>query len=245
MYLRGEVWWLRAKVAGHDCRESLHTSDVREARRFRDKRLKEIEGEAWRGEHRVSWKEAVVAWVEHTKGQVSDSTLKRYAVSIQQTLPHLEPLSVDKIDAKTIAALVQARRHGGATPATVKRDLTAISSVLRFAQASGQREGNPALDGGPAPTRAPRSDLPSKRERYCRGLRRRVARVCGLHCRRATHRRSAGRACRRQVAGLQRHGRDAGNHRQRIEAQSHRPRAVRPCAYQRTGAPGRAYLLPC
>jgi integrase/recombinase XerD len=147
MYLRGEVWWLRAKVAGHDCRESLHTSDVREARRFRDKRLKEIEGEAWRGEHRVSWKEAVVAWVEHTKGQVSDSTLKRYAVSIQQTLPHLEPLSVDKIDAKTIAALVQARRHGGATPATVKRDLTAISSVLRFAQASGQREGNPALDG--------------------------------------------------------------------------------------------------
>ncbi len=60
MYLRGEVWWLRSKVAGHDCRESLHTSDVREARRFRDKRLKEIEGEAWRGKARVEWRAAVV-----------------------------------------------------------------------------------------------------------------------------------------------------------------------------------------
>lgn len=146
MYLRGEVWWLRAKVAGQDCRESLHTSDVREARRFRDKRLKEIEGEAWRGEARVEWRAAVVQWIEHTKGQVSDSTLKRYAVSVAQVTPYLEALSVDKIDAKVIAGLVQARRKAGATPATCKRDLTAISSVLRCAQTLGQREGNPALD---------------------------------------------------------------------------------------------------
>jgi len=55
-------------------------------------------------------------------------------------------LSVDKIDAKVIAGLVQARRKAGATPATCKRDLTAISSVLRYAQSLGQREGNPALD---------------------------------------------------------------------------------------------------
>jgi integrase/recombinase XerD len=147
MYFRNGGWVLRAMVGGRLYRESLHVDDVREARRLRDKRLKDIKAEVHHGEQRVSWKDAVVQWLEHTEGQVSPSTLNRYVVSLAQVGPFLEPLDVDRVDAKVIAALVAARRKDGVKPATVKRDLTAISSVLRFAQASGQREGNPALDG--------------------------------------------------------------------------------------------------
>ena len=146
MYLRNGGWVLRAMVGGRLYRESLHVDDVREARRLRDKRLKDIQAEVHHGERRVSWKDAVVQWLEHTEGQVSPSTLNRYVVSLAQVGPFLESLDVDRVDAKVIAALVAARRKAGVKPATVKRDLTAISSVLRFAEASGQREGNPALD---------------------------------------------------------------------------------------------------
>jgi integrase/recombinase XerD len=146
MYLRRGKWVMRAMIDGVLYREALHVADVREAHRLRDKRIKEIERDAYRGEARIEWKAAAVQWAQHISGQVARSTLKRYAVSIQQVLPYLDHLSVDKIDARAIAALVQARRKTGATPATCKRDLTAISSVLSYAQSLGQREGNPALD---------------------------------------------------------------------------------------------------
>ena len=146
MYLRRGAWVLRAMIDGVLYREALHVSDVREARRLRDKRIKQIKLDVYHGEERVEWKAAVVQWMQNMRGQVAPATLKRYAVSIQQVLPYLDHLSVDKIDAKAIANLVQARRKAGATPATCKRDLTAISSILRYAQSLGQREGNPALD---------------------------------------------------------------------------------------------------
>ena len=40
LYRREDVWWLRAKVNGHRYRESSGTTDIREARKFREKRLK-------------------------------------------------------------------------------------------------------------------------------------------------------------------------------------------------------------
>jgi integrase/recombinase XerD len=146
MYLRGDTWWLRTKAGGQDYRESLHVGDVREARRLRDKRLKEIKADVFNGERRVSWPAAVVQWFDHIQDQVSPSTLQRYLLSLKQCQSHLIDVDVAKIDAKVVSGLVAARRKAGTKPATVKRDLTAISSVLAFAQASGHREGNPALD---------------------------------------------------------------------------------------------------
>jgi integrase/recombinase XerD len=147
MYLRRGKWVLRVMIGGMLYRESLYVADVREARRLRDKRIKEIEAEVRHGEARVPWMAAVAQWIDHAEGQISRSTLKRYCTSILQieSAPWFH-LTVDKIDAKAVAAFVQARRKAGATPATIKRDLTALSSVLSYAQSLGQREGNPALD---------------------------------------------------------------------------------------------------
>lgn len=145
LYTRGGVYWLRATIRGVERRESLRTRDVATARRLRDKRLEEIAAARWRGERIRSWREAVTAWAEHEAGQIAASTAKRYAISLAMIEPFLVSHSIDKIDGAVIVTLMSARRRAGVTPATVRRDLTAISRVLDYAEAMGWREGNPTL----------------------------------------------------------------------------------------------------
>jgi integrase/recombinase XerD len=145
LYQRGGIWWLRATIQQREYRESLRTRDVKSARRLRDKRIEELSAAVWHGERRRTWQEAVTAWLEHVGGQIAPSTLKRYAVSIDQCETCLAPFDIDKIDGKVIADLIGARRKLGATPATVRRDLTAVSRVLEFSEAMEWREGNPTL----------------------------------------------------------------------------------------------------
>jgi len=145
LYQRGGVYWLKAEVAGKQYRESLRTGDLKIARKSRDARLEQIRAEVWRGERRRTWGEAVAAWADHISGQLGESTLSRYATSFAQVEPYLSKLHIDEIDGRAIAGLIQARRALGATPATVRRDLTAVSRVLEYAEAMEWREGNPTL----------------------------------------------------------------------------------------------------
>ena len=62
-----------------------------------------------------------------------------------QSSPYLSKLHIDEIDGKALAGLMECRRATGASPATVRRDLTAISRVLEYAEAMEWREGNPTL----------------------------------------------------------------------------------------------------
>jgi integrase/recombinase XerD len=146
MYQREDAWYLRARIGGQEYRESLHTADVRQARRLRDARIKAIKAESFHGDERIAWKAAVTQWIKHATGQIAPATLTRYASSLNTIESHVDHLTVEKIDGKAVQALVQARRSAGAKPATVRRDLTALSAVLGFAASQGQREGNPALD---------------------------------------------------------------------------------------------------
>jgi integrase/recombinase XerD len=143
MYQRGETWFLRAEIAGRKYRESLHTSNVRDARRLRDARLRVIEAQARHGA--VDWQKAVVSWAEHVDGQLSASTRKRYLLSLATCEHHLVGQMVGAIDGAIIRGLIAARRRV-VTIASVRRDLTAVSRVLSYAQSVGWREGNPALD---------------------------------------------------------------------------------------------------
>lgn len=145
MYKRSDVWWLRATIRGVEYRESLRTSDLKTARQVRNARIKQIKASAWRGERKLTWLQAVTEWANQAKDQISPNTAKRYAVSLQQVLPTLGKLKIHEIDGQAIANLIAARRHQGATAATIRRDLTAISRVLEYAEAMGWREGNPTL----------------------------------------------------------------------------------------------------
>ncbi len=146
MFERGGVWWLKAKAHGREYRESLHTSDVREARRFRDAKLKALKAAAYHGEHVITWAKAVSAWHAHIEEQMAPSSLKRYLMSLAMCEPDLRSLRVNEVDGRVLRGLVRRRQAEGATPSTIRRDLTAISRVLTFAEANEWREGNPSLD---------------------------------------------------------------------------------------------------
>lgn len=146
LYRRGEVWWLRTTVAGREFRESLRCSDLKTARQRRDKRLAEIEGAIRFGEVKHTWEDAVTQWASHAIGMIGRQTAKRYGVSLKQCAPFLAGLDIATIDGKTIQHLVNQRRNvDKAKPATIRRDLTAISRVLEYAEALEWREGNPTL----------------------------------------------------------------------------------------------------
>jgi integrase/recombinase XerD len=143
MYAVNGTWYLRAEIAGRKYRESLHTTNVRDARKLRDARLKTIQAQARHGA--IAWTKAVVEWSEHMKGQIADATMTRYLQSLALCGPHLKDRIVGDIDGALIRTMVADRRRVVGI-ATVRRDLTAVSRVLAHAQSAGWREGNPALD---------------------------------------------------------------------------------------------------
>jgi len=145
LYQRNGAWHLRAIVNGAEVRESLHTRDVKIAREHRDRRLEELNRAHHHGQHRITWHDACVAWSEHIAGQIAPSTAKRYAVSLEQCDSVLGGYDVSAIDGAALNALIAARQKAGAKSATIRRDLTAISRVLEFAEAQDWREGNPTL----------------------------------------------------------------------------------------------------
>ena len=151
-YWRGDVLWARIKVGGTEHRETLRTSDPREAAR----RVREIRERLRR--EAVLGKPAQVAapppghpgaeagarWTrEVLPGAVRPRVAQRYRVSLGQLEAVFGDLTVEAITTRTIASYVSSRA-GQATNATVRRDLTALSRLLAACVAWGWREDNPA-----------------------------------------------------------------------------------------------------
>lgn len=107
------------------------------------KMLDDIEHLKFHGEERRTWKAAAVAWGKEAPRGLRASTMTRYLFSLDRARPYLETLYLDEINRKTIARIA---RRKGVTNATRRRDLTAVSSVLRYCVAQGWRDDNPARD---------------------------------------------------------------------------------------------------
>ena len=151
-YWRGQILWGRLVVKGREIRWSLDTSDVTIARsRYTIRRDKEIAA-AKHGDERKEWGDVVLAWTDHIIGNVGPNTLKRYLVSLRMVTADLDGCYLDEIDARVIADLVKRRKKGtdlekgGASNATIRRDLGAVSSVLGFAKDEGWIKENVAFD---------------------------------------------------------------------------------------------------
>jgi integrase len=134
LLLRNGVWYARIRVNGRDVWRSLRTADEREARR----RLKEVRRQAGRERAGLSpppvpeaggrvWEDAVVRWSQtHLPGK-RESTAKRYLCSLAQVEAHLRGRLLAAITQACLNDWVAARLEDGVTPATVRRDLTAVS----------------------------------------------------------------------------------------------------------------------
>lgn len=132
----GEILYGRKRINGKLKRWSLRTGDVEIGRERVTEDIARLMAQTYYGDERVRWEDTVAAWAEtHITHQVSALTAKRYAVSLRQLEPFLLGKHMDGIDKDLVKAFVDARRAKGVSTATIRRDLTAGSSVLEFIEA--------------------------------------------------------------------------------------------------------------
>jgi integrase/recombinase XerD len=122
------------------------------------------------GEHRRTLAEALEAWGAFIVDQINRKTFTRYTSSIATLTPYLDGMYLDEFDkralpddpeapsgTKLIGAIVKSRRETFYVPqgkkkpirpttATVKRDLTALSSVFDFCISEHWMTSNPVRD---------------------------------------------------------------------------------------------------
>lgn len=145
-YWREGVLWGRIKKAGGDIRWSLHTSNADIARQARDARLKEINDEIHHGiEPKRTIDAVILEWAKFNKGSGSPKTATRYGASLRMLEPTIGGKTLGEITVKLLNIYVDARMAAGVTNATIKRDLVALSQVLKFAIRRGYTESNAAF----------------------------------------------------------------------------------------------------
>lgn len=146
LYLRAGIYWARFKVNGVEYRVSLRTRSKQQAERFLTRKIDEVKARVYHGEKGpTSWPSAVVSWNTHCLADLGESTVDRYKTSLKQVRPFLDAKQMHEIDIACIRDLIKGRRKVGASTATIKRDLTAVSSVIEHAMEEGWMQSNPTL----------------------------------------------------------------------------------------------------
>lgn len=144
IYIRGDTYHARFQVAGRTYRKSLHVR-VEPAKRAEAKAVRALEKLKSQIEDEVrhgitppkTWQDAVIAWNEVALSLISENSYRRYIVSFNQCRSWLEDRQIKDIDGVCLRELIKGRRALGVSNATIRRDLTAISSVLAVAQDEG------------------------------------------------------------------------------------------------------------
>jgi integrase/recombinase XerD len=156
-FWRGGTLYGRVQTGGQDIKWSLRTDDPKVAASRRKAERARVVASQRYGDQRRTFEEAMEAWGKFVSGQISTTTLRRYASSLAVLQPHLDGIYLDEIDKKLIDSIVDARRNVPYVPkgkkmpikvsvATVKRDLTALSSVFDFCVDQEWMSGNPAME---------------------------------------------------------------------------------------------------
>ena len=142
VYWRDGVLYGRKRINRRLQRFSLDTSDPASAKTRFEQRVKLLLAEK-HGEARYSVEDAVVAWSAQVQRLVSSKTSTRYLSSLAQLKCFLIGIALDQVDSKLLSAIVEGRRKTGVKDATIKRDLNALSSVMKYAAGRGWCQGNP------------------------------------------------------------------------------------------------------
>jgi integrase/recombinase XerD len=149
---RGNTLYSEFQVKGKPIRVNLKTDNPAIARQAVEQLKKRIIADVYHGGAPRTVLDVIAEWKafmegrpgDRWDGQVSQSTFRRYCVSLMQLAPLIESKNLSDIDGKLVGRIVR-ERGVVVTKATVKRDLVALSSVMNFAVAAEYRDSNPVL----------------------------------------------------------------------------------------------------
>lgn len=132
---RGDTLHGRTRIKGKLHRWSLRTGDVDFAKQAVAEDIARLKAAVFHSDTRVKYADLAAAWAErHILHDVGARTAHRYAVSLKQLEPHLIELFVDEIVDTKVKEIVDKRRAAGVSTATIRRDLTALGSVLDYGE---------------------------------------------------------------------------------------------------------------
>ena len=156
-FWRDGVLYGRIQTGGQDIKWSLRTDDPKVAASRRKAERDRVVASQRYGDQRRTFAEVMEAWGTFIADKIGASTLERYASSLSVLQPHLEGLYLDEIDKKLIGAIVEVRKNTPYVPkgkkhpikvkiATIKRDLTALSSIFDYCVDEDWMTTNPAME---------------------------------------------------------------------------------------------------
>src|SRR6516165_8400144 len=108
-YWRDGTFYARIQTGGQDIRWSLRTDDPKVAASRRKAERDRVVASQRYGDQRRTFAEAMEAWGKFIAGQISPTTLRRYASSLAVMQPYLDGAYLDEIDKKLIGSIVETR----------------------------------------------------------------------------------------------------------------------------------------
>ncbi|MEM6623874.1 MAG: tyrosine-type recombinase/integrase [Pseudomonadota bacterium] len=135
-YTRGPWWWARGQVQGQEIREPLNVrvADTPEhvaeqlAAEWLDAKRAEARGDA----PTRTYDEIATLFILERLPELREKGAKRYRSSLRNLTPFFEGKRLGEINADTLRVFEKARRAGGASTSTVRRDLHCLSAAITF-----------------------------------------------------------------------------------------------------------------
>lgn len=157
LYQRGNIWWFRIEVDGKDCRRSLQTADVDEAKIAAARIARDIRNDQKSELHGLTWQRALLnyaeTYIDVPTQQLKPASIKRYMCSWRCVSPWLSGKRLSDITVPFLSKFVRERRAQGVTNGTINRDLASIGVVMKLAQRNGHIAVNPVTLFGKGDTR--------------------------------------------------------------------------------------------
>src|SRR4029077_14322355 len=138
LFRRKKTWWTDFSVNGQRFRQSLDTTDWREALH----REKELIGQAQAGKlsatgqsfARLAFTEAAERYLDSRKLELSDRSLKKESQLLVQPSRFFEATPVARITTENLLAYRESRAKSGTGPAYVNMEMGAIRRILKRAK---------------------------------------------------------------------------------------------------------------
>ena len=138
IFKRGAIYWTDFSVNGQRFRQSLDTTDWREAQSEEKKRIAQAEqgklsptGQSFA---RLAFTEAVERYLDSRKLELSDRSLKKERQLLVQPSLFFAATTVARITTETLLAYRESRAKNGTGPAYINMEMGAIRRILKRAK---------------------------------------------------------------------------------------------------------------
>lgn len=134
LYQRNGWYWFRKRHQGKTLREPLQTRSLRQAQERRDRILAELAAGKWGDKRDHTFNEAVSKWIDSHFPTLKPKSIQRYRVSLTHLIEAFDGVPLQQITSSILSDFEVGRRKQGVTNATIRRDLSCLSSLFSSCQ---------------------------------------------------------------------------------------------------------------